>query len=415
MTPALSARTRISALLFFHYFAVGSWFVSLGVYMSKSLGFDAIIGTAYGMFGIGTMAATLFVGAVADRYFAAQRLLGILLLCGGAALLLLATVRESQPLFLGVLLLHCLLTSAAIPLGVSIAFTHLPDPQQQFPAVRTFGSVGWMVAGLVVGLWPGAAQTALPLQMAGVVYMLTGLYAFTLPHTPPKAKAQKLDLMALLGLDIMRRQRDRVMWVFIIALVLVGIPKKFYDSLLNTFLVEKGVALQAFGITLESTGVLTLGQIIEALTLLALPFVAARIGIKWVMVMGMAAWVLRFLLFAFGFDGDHAIVWMVLLGIFMHGLSYDFFFISGQIWFDQQFAASMRSRAQSFYWFLLNGVGVAIGANIAGGVFQAWTLGPGQRDWASIWLVPSAITAVAMVLFVLTFHERRTAQAAGEA
>jgi len=303
-------------------------------------------------------------------------------------------------------LLHCLFTSAAVPLGVSIAFTHLPEPEKQFPAVRVFGSVGWIVAGLVVGLWPGAAKTAMPLQLAGAVYMLTGLYAFTLPHTPPRAKGQPLDIAGLFGLDIIRGQRDRVLWIFIACLVMVAIPKKFYDSLLNTFLVEKGVTLQAFGIVLESTGVLTLGQIIEALTLLTLPFVTGRIGIKWVMVVGMAAWVLRFTLFSLGFQGDTAITWMVILGIFMHGLSYDFFFISGQIWFDQRFAPAMRTRAQAFYWFILNGVGVVIGSNIAGATFQAWTTAPGQRDWGPIWAVPAALTAVVMLLFMVAFRER---------
>jgi MFS family permease len=248
--------------------------------------------------------------------------------------------------------------------------------------------------------------TPAPMRLACLVYVVMGLYAFTLPHTPPQAAPKKLSVAELFGLDIMRGNRDRLIWVFIACVVLVSIPKKFYDSFLNNFMMEKGFVLHAFGLTLEPTGVQTLGQIIEALTLLALPFVMNRVGIKWVMVIGLASWVLRFMLFAYGFQGDSAIAWMVLLGIALHGLCYDFFFISGQIWFDQRFAPEMRSRAQSLYWFLLNGVGVVIGANIAGAVFGAWTLAPGRHDWHAIWVTPAVITFIVMVVFRFAFRQR---------
>jgi len=257
-------------------------------------------------------------------------------------------------------------------------------------------------------------MTAGPMQLAGTVYLIGGMYAFTLPHTPPKARGQALTLAGLCGLDILKGNRDRLLWVFIIGLVLAGIPKKFYDSLLNNFLVEKGVTLQAFGIVLESTGVQTLGQVIEALTLLTLPWVIGRFGVKWVMVMGMGAWCVRYLLFAFGFTGNSATLWMVLLGIFMHGLCYDFFFISGQIWFDQRFDPSMRSRAQSLFNFLLSGTGVFLGANIAGAAYQFGTVARGVHNWQFIWSIPAAITFAVMWYFIFLFKEQPVAYTAGK-
>lgn len=404
VAPFLSA--RISAFMFIHYFSVGAWFVSLGVYMSKGLGFDAYIGPAYGMAGLGTMVATLFVGMVADRYFAAQRVLGVLHLGGGAMLLLISAIKGSPTLFLAGILVHFLFISSVVPLSMSLAFTHLPRPQQQVPLVRAAGTVGWIAAGLTIGLWSGSAMTAGPMRLAAAVQILAGLYAFTLPSTPPRAKGQPMTIAGLFGVDILKGNRDRLLWVFIACLVLVAIPKKFYDALLNNFLVEKGVILQAFDVVLESTGVQTLGQIAEALTLLALPWAIVRFGMKWVMALGMAAWVVRYTLFAFGFQGSSAITWMVIVGIVLHGLCYDFFFVSGQIWFDQRFDPAMRSRAQALYQFLLSGTGVLLGANIAGGVFQAWATAPGQHEWTPIWLTAAVITLMTLVAFLALFRER---------
>lgn len=390
-----------------YFFALGVWFVPLGVYMSKSLRFDGIIGAAYGMFGLATIASTLFVGMIADRYFASQRLISALLICSAISIFGLSLVKESQSLFLTFVLLHCLFAAAAAPVCMSMAFSNLDDPKNEFPAVRVWGTIGWIFSGLLVGLWPGSAKTVIPMYLACAAYLFAGIYALTLPHTPPKGQAEPMGVAGFFGLDIMRGKRDRVLWIFIFCLILVAIPKKFYDSLMNNFLVEKGVSLQLFGHVLESTAVLTLGQIVEALTLLMLPLVTSKIGIKWVMVVGMAAWGIRFMLFAFGFEGDHAISWMVILGILLHGFCYDFFFVSAQIWFDQRFAPEQRARAQSFFWFVLNGVGVIIGANIAGATLRKLSEENGQRDWQSIWSVPAGIMLFVGVIFILVFRETK--------
>jgi len=405
---AFSMPKRLALFMLLHYFSAGSWFVSLGVYMSKTLGFDAIVGAAYGMAGLSSMVSSLIAGMAADRYVHAQKLLGFMQLGAGLSLLLLSTITQSPTVFLGGMLLHYLFVGASAPLGVSIAFAHLRDPKQQLPAVRAAGTFGWILAGLTIGFWQGAALTAWPMRLGACVYLVSSLYAFTLPSTPPAARSsERPNLIGLFGFDILKGNRDRMLWIFITCIVLLAIPKKFYDSLLNNFLVEKGVSLNLFGLVLEPTGVLTLGQVIEALTLLTLPWVIARLGIKWVMVLGMAAWVLRFLLFAFGYVDRSGILWMILLGIFLQGLCYDFLFISAQIWFDQRFGPTRRTRAQSLFNFLLNGLGVIIGANVAGAFFHAMSGGAGQaRNWLPIWLAPAALAMVLMVVFILSFKDR---------
>lgn len=409
---SISQAKRISLFILLHYFAAGSWFVSLGVYMSKALGFDAIVGAAYGMAGLSSMVSSLIAGMVADRYFSAEKMLGFIQIGAGLSLLLLSTITQSPTMFLGGMLLHYLFIGASAPLGISIAFTHLPHPEKQLPAVRAAGSFGWILAGLCIGFWQGAATTPMPMRLGALVYVLSGLYAITLPKTPPCARSrERLGLSGLFGFDILKGQRERMLWIFLVCIVLLAIPKKFYDSLLNNFMVEKGVLLQIFGFALEPTGVLTLGQIIEVATLLMLPLALMKWGIKWVMVIGMAAWTVRFLLFAFGFQGEHAVIWMVLLGIFLQGVCYDFLFISAQIWFDKKFGPTNRTRAQSLFNFLLNGFGVLIGANVAGAFFHAMSgTGGKDRDWSAIWTFPAVLSFLVMLVFIFTFNEKRPAK-----
>lgn len=400
----LTTRMRLSALFLLQYFAAGSWIVSLGTYMSKTLGFDAIIALAYSMVGFATIIATLFVGVVVDRFLEAQKVLAGLAF--GSALTLggLSLVTHSQQLFLAVMLLHCMFYISSIPLLATIAFNAISDPGQQYPGIRVCGSIGWVAAGLLVGMIPGAAQTKLPMLIGASVYLLLSGYALTLPSTPPRAKGQPISVAGLFGLDVLKSVRDRSFWIFIVCVICVVIPKKFYDSFANNFLAEKGMSFDLGAMVFEPTAIQTLGQLAEALTMLAIPFLIARIGIKWVMVLGMAGWVARFMLFAFGFNGDNAIVPMLLAGILMHGLSYDFFFVSGQIYLDRLFGPEMRGRVQSFYWFILSGLGVVLGAIIAGAVYRGYTSIDGTHDWTAVWLAPALSTAVVGVLFALTFR-----------
>lgn len=398
-------KTRLSLMMFAQYFAWGVWLVPLGTYMSKGLQFDAIIGTAFGLIGIATILSTLFVGMVADRYFSAQKVMAILCLGAGAALLWVSTITQNETTFLTGLMIHFLFYASTIPLATSIAFNSISDTGREFPAIRVWGTVGWIVAGLMIGLIPGAAGTALPMQIAGAVYVLLGLYSLTLPDTPPRAKGEPISISGLFGLDIVMGYRNRAFWVFIVAMFVIMLPKTFYDTYANNFFVEKNLAINLFGWHLEATAIQTAGQMFETLFLIALPLLLLRFGIKWVLVVGMAAWGLRFLAFGWGYDGAQAIVPLMLFGIIIHGICYDFVFVSSQIYVDRKFDLSARSRAQAFLALVTQGVGTVIGSNIAGWIYAAHTSSSTDHDWRAIWLVPAAVAFAAALLFAFAFRE----------
>lgn len=396
-------RAQVSLMFFIKYFAAGVWMVSLGTYMAGIAQLNSIIATAYSMVGFATIIATLFVGMVADRYFEAQKVLAVLSIGSALSLFWISQITQSPGIFLAGMLIHCMFYISSIPLLSAISFNVMTDPGQQFPGVRAFGSIGWIAGGLLIGMLPGAAKTTLPMMLGAGAYLLLGLYAMTLPSTPPRAKGQSTSIAGLFGLDVVTKVRDRSFWIFILCVILVVIPKKFYDSFANTFLTEKGMSFSVGHVVFEPTAIQTLGQVAEAVMLLAIPFLIKRIGIKWVMVIGIVGWVMRFGLFAYGFHGNQAIVPMLLAGILLHGLSYDFFFVSGQIYLDSLFGREMRARIQAFYFFILSGLGVVIGALIAQQVYGIFAPTPDQRDWTSIWIVPMAVSALVGIWFALQF------------
>lgn len=401
-------KTRLSLMMFAQYFAWGVWLVPLGTYMSKGLSFDAIIGTTFGLIGIATILSTLFVGMIADRYFAAQKVMAVLCLGAGAALLWVSTITQTPEIFLLGCLIHFLFYASTIPLATSIAFNSISDTSREFPAIRVWGTIGWIVAGLMVGMIPGAAETALPMQIAGVVYLALGLYSFTLPDTPARAKGQPVSILGLFGIDVVVRNRNKVFWVFILAMFVIMLPKTFYDTYANNFFVEKNLAFDLFGWRLEATAIQTAGQVFETFFLLALPFLLFRMGIKWVLVVGMAAWGVRFLAFGYGYEGVEAIVPLLLFGIIIHGICYDFVFVSSQIYVDTQFDATARSRAQAFLALVTQGIGTVIGSNIAGSIYLANTTSSTAHDWRAIWMVPAIVGFAAALLVVVAFRERKS-------
>ena len=397
-------RAQLSLMYFIKYFAAGVWMVSLGTYMNKTLKFDSIIATSYSMVGFATIIATLFVGMVADRYFDAKKVLAVLCIGAAVSLFWISSISHSQGIFLAAMLIHCMFYISSVPLLSAIAFNAMTDPGQQFPGVRAFGSIGWIVGGLLVGMIPGAALSKLPMLIGAAAYVVLGVYAFTLPNTPPRARGEKASLVGLFGLDVLKKVRDKSFWIFITCVILIVIPKKFYDSFANTFLTEKGMSFSVGSFVFEPTAIQTLGQAAEALMLLTIPYLIARIGIKWVMVFGIVGWFIRFILFAYGFNGNHAIAPMLLTGILLHGLSYDFFFVSGQIYLDRHFGPEMRARVQAFYWFIMSGLGVVMGALVAQAVYRVYTTSAGEHDWTAIWLAPAIISVVVGIWFALKFQ-----------
>jgi nucleoside transporter len=400
----MSIRSRLSIVFLVQYFAAGSWIVSLSAYMSKTLGFDAIIASAYSMIGVATIGATLFIGVVVDRFLEAQRVLSFLAFGAAISLFLLSLITNSHWAFLAMMLLHCVFYVSSIPLLATIAFNAIEDPAQDYPRIRVFGSVGWIFAGLLVGTIPGAGQSRLPMLIGAATYLAQSLFALTLPRTPPRASNSPLNIAGLFGLDVLRRVKSKSFWVFMFAVFFVTTPKRFYDSFANNFLVEKGMSFSVGGLTLEPTAIQTLGQIAEVPALLLIPFLIRRVGIKYVMLLGMFGWILRFVLFALGFHGVQALPVLLLVGILMHGVSYDLLLVAGQIYLDRLFDPATRGRVQAFYWFVLSGVGVIFGSLVAGWVYRKFTA-DGLHDWTSIWLAPSALTLVIALLFTWGFRE----------
>jgi nucleoside transporter len=298
-----------------------------------------------------------------------------------------------------------------LALSSSLAFHNIQDQERQFPRVRVWGTLGWIAAGLFisfvlrgfVGGDGGEAvlpeQTALPLYSAGVASLLLAAYALTLPNTPPSAAGQPVSARSVLGLDALRELGSRPFYVFIISALLICIPLAAYYNFTQLFLGAAGVE--------NIAATQTLGQMSETLFMVLMPFFFARLGVKWMLLAGMGAWVLRYALFAVG--APDAVFWMIALGIFLHGICYDFFFVTGQIYVDKKSTAGIRGQAQGFFVLVTYGVGMLIGAQVAGNVYNRFLAGGttlSLDQWQRFWWLPAGFAAAVMVFFALAFHDR---------
>jgi nucleoside transporter len=396
-------KLRLGAMMFLEFFIWGGWFVTMGTYLATTLGASgAEIGLAYSTQSWGAIVAPFVFGLVADRWVSAERLLGVMHLAG-AALLILLSRAQSFGDFHPLLLAYMLLYMPTLALVNAIAFRALPDPRTEFARVRLWGTVGWIVAGLAISYafaWdaPAALHGGMlgrAFLMGGIASLVLGLYSFTLPHTPPLGAAGggRASLAQAFGSDALGLLRDRNFLVFFVASVLVCIPLAFYYQHANQFLTEIGVA--------SAAGKQTLGQASEVLFMLAVPWFLARLGVKRTLLVGMLAWALRYLLFAFGDAGELAA--FLLVGIALHGACYDFFFVVGQIYTDTQAGERYRSSAQGLITLATYGVGMLAGFSIAGLVTDRYAVS-GLHDWHAIWLVPAAIAAAVFVAFALAFR-----------
>jgi nucleoside transporter len=387
-------RLLLSAMMFLEYFIWGAWYVTLGTYLGTTLKFSGDeIGLAYGSTAIAAMISPFFVGMVADRFFATEKLLAVLHVTGGVILYYASTLVNFGS-FYAVLIGYTLCYMPTLALTNSLSFHHMKDPSREFPAVRVLGTIGWIVAGLVMGL----EATATPLRIAAVASVVMGLYCLALPHTPPRHAGTRASLHDILGLEALHLMRDRSFAVFALGSFLICIPLQFYYAFTNLFLNEIGVA--------EPASKMTLGQMSEIFFMLVLPWFLVRVGVKRTLLVGMAAWTLRYALFAYGNTGP--LVWMLYGGILLHGICYDFFFVTGQIYVDEAAPLRIRAAAQGFLAFITLGVGMFIGAWASGQVVQHYTLGaPGEtvlHAWRSIWIVPAVAAAAVLALFALLFR-----------
>lgn len=387
-------KMRLSAMMFLEYFTWGAWYVTFGTWLSASLHLTGQqIGVAAGTTAVGAILAPFLVGLIADKYFSTQRVLAALH-CAGAVLLLAASRTNSfGPLYLTVLL-YCLAFMPTLALTNALAFRQMSDPKAQFGAIRVLGTLGWIVAGLIVGSL-GWEATSKPIQLAAASSLLMALYCLTLPATPPLAKQSTPGLQGIFPREAVSLLGERSMAVFAAASFLICIPLQFYYAFTNLFLNESGVR--------NAAGQMTAGQMSELLCMLLIPWFFRRLGVKYMLVTGMAAWALRYAMFAYGNAGTR--MSMLWLGIVLHGICYDFFFVTGQIYIDRKAAPALRAAAQGLITFLTYGVGMFVGSWLSGAVVQRYTLPAGGHAWRPIWMFSALTATVVLLLFLFTFRE----------
>ncbi len=385
---------QLALMMFLEFFIWGAWYVTMGTYMSTHLNATGVqIGAAYSALAIATMISPFFVGMIADRYFAAQRLMGILHLVG-AVLLYWATQVEDSTTFYWVILGYSLAYTPTIALSNSVAFFQMNNAASQFPLIRVFGTVGWIVAGVSIGAL-GIEKTPSTFHMAAGASLLLGLVSFVLPNTPPSAD-KSTSAASVFGTDAFVLLKDRSYLIFFVAAILICIPLAFYYGFANLYLNEAGME--------NAAGKMILGQMSEALFILAIPLLFHRIGIKNMLIIGMAAWVIRYMFFAYG-NVDTGL-WMLYAGIILHGVCYDFFFVTGYMYTERKASANIKNAAQGLFTFATYGTGMFIGAWYSGYVADNNLLAGGGHAWDKIWMVPAGIAGVVLIAFMLFFKER---------
>jgi nucleoside transporter len=388
-------------MMFLNFFIWGAWFVTLGTFLGKHLEASGTeISLAYLSQSIGAIIAPFIIGLIADRFFSAQKILGFLHLAG-AALLWFAATSEDFDSFFPIIIAYMVLFMPTLALVNSVSFRQMREPSKEFPIIRVLGTLGWITAGFLISSfdWDDVGSESLltnTFKMASVASLVLGLFSFTLPATPPLKKGARTSVSDVLGLDALGLLKNKAYLLFFLASIAICIPLAFYYNFTSIFLNEKGVE------NIAKTQ--SYGQVSEILFMVIMPFLFVRWGVKWMLAIGMVAWALRYVFFAYG-DAD-AGFWMLLLGIVLHGICYDFFFVTGQIYTDNLAGEKFKSAAQGLITLATYGVGMLIGSLVSGPIVDAYKTGD-THDWQSIWLVPAAIALVVVALFIIFFRENR--------
>jgi len=394
-------------MMFLEFFIWGAWFVTLGTFLPQNLnasGYD--VANIFSTQSWGAIIAPFIIGLIADRYFNAERILAVLHLLG-AVLMYQMYNSASVGQFYPYVFVYMIAYMPTLALVNSVSFRQLANPEKSFSGIRVWGTIGWILAGLTISFlgWDsdGGIKEGLlknTFLMASVASLVLGLFSFTLPKTPPivKVGAAKRNLSEVLGLDAIKLLGNRNYLVFFVASVLICIPLAFYYQNANLFLSEAGLP--------NPTGKMAIGQVSEAFFLLLLPVLFVRIGFKNTIMLGMLAWAIRYLLFAYGNAGELA--YMLIIGIALHGICYDFFFVSGQIYTDSKAGEKYKGSAQGLITLATYGVGQLIGFWVAGFISEHYKENPASGPfWQHVWLVPAGIAVVVLFLFAVFFKNER--------
>ncbi len=395
----IADRIRLSVMMFLNYVIWGSWYVTLGAYLTINLKFTGTqAGAVFGTTAVACIISPFFVGLIADRFFASERVLAALHLLGAVLLFFVTKATTFGPVY-GLMFIYCLCYFPTIALTNSLTLQHLKDPGRDFPLIRVFGTLGWIAIGVTIGRL-GVETSTVPFMLAAGVSLAMSVFSLTLPHTPPPSKGQPVTLRRILGLDALVMLKRPSFAVFAIASILACIPLTFYFSFTNAYLNELHVS--------NAAGKMALGQASEVIMMLLMPLILRRVTVRGILIMGLLAWSVRYLLLAYGnpFGG----VWMFYVAILLHGICYDFFFMTGQLYTDQEAPANLRSAAQGLITFLTYGVGMLIGSLTAGGAVDYFTHTAGGvvvRNWQSFW-ISSAMSAFFILVLIAVFFRNKS-------
>ena len=389
-------------MMFLQFFIWGAWYTTIAVYMTHH-GMETLTHWPYTVNPIAAIVAPFFLGLVADRYFATEKVLGVLHLLGGVVMFAVPRAAGAPVVFILLLLFYNLCYMPTLGLANSLAFHHIQSQEKQFPLIRVFGTAGWIVAGLFISFVLGPLigvvpePTALPIYTTATASVLLGLFSFVLPHTPPPGAGQRVSLRSILGLDALAQLGDRAFYVFIAASLLLCIPLAAYYNFTQIFLGDAGIT--------KIAATQSLGQMSEVIFMLLMPVFFVRLGVKRMLMVGMAAWVVRYALFAVAAPG--ALLSLIIIAILLHGVCYDFFFVTGQIYVDKKSTPAIRGQAQGFLVLVTYGVGMLIGAQVAGNVYNRFLGGAASltlERWPSFWMLPAGFAAVVLLLFAALFR-----------
>jgi nucleoside transporter len=392
--PSLSGdlRVRLSIMMFLEFAVWGAWFVVLGNYLEVLHFSKTQVGTMYSLIPLGAIISTMFVGQFADRYFSSERLMAVLHLAGAGLLFWMAQIQDSQKftILAAVTLLYSLAYNPTLALANSISFAHIPDGARDFPGIRVFGTIGWIAVNLVVGQLLNF-HTNQPLLLAAGLSLALGLFSLALPHTPPAGKDAPVHAGGPAFVRAFALMKDFRFAVFFGVSLVITVVLAFYYSFTGQFLEHSGVK--------DVASTMTIGQFMEMCFLPILPWFLRRIGMRWVLALGMFCWGLRYAFFAIGHPWA-----LVLMGVALHGFCFDFFFAAGFIHVDNTAPHDIRASAQALFSFLTYGVGMYLGSELSGRVAQAYTDASGATNWSGFWVVPAVGVTISLAIFLVFFR-----------